>query len=292
MKTILSKLPLVALCAAGVAMGSCSKEVIVENPEERNEIGVPPASARLVGRITEEVLQDDGSASATYTTLFEYDSQRRLVGAKRTSVPAGGSSEDLRLGYSGDILLITNNLSYGSGNYTLVDYAGYFEQGEHLVRGDYGFTSVRPSGVSRSTMLWTGAYDDNGYMTSCGWDGAQNDISWSGGNMTRLAPAGGGAVDTFGYGALENDPMCNLDLNFVGGSTGFVGLYAALPGFFGNRCRNLRTVQTIEDPENPEDAQSYVFEYRTDGQGFVEAITQVRVRAAGSQTTIYTIEYR
>lgn len=262
------------------------------------DLGKPAQGSKLVSRIVAEYFTGTDKTGG-YTHDFAYDAYNRVV--KITSPDnTAAVYQVVTFTYLPATFITRDEERYDTSsngtpvyqtsvhvNTGLANSAGRIVS-EAVVRnntatGDnYTLTYDTAGNLAKMVNTWK---DTDGVAQSY-----TANFTWAGGNMTNIATVGNSTGNTsVTYGTLDNNPLCNLDLNTLTlQDDWYPNRWAALLGLYGNRSAKMIGTVTYTDNFVP-NATPVVdnLEYVT-SNGFVTKITAT----AGQERTVYTITYK
>jgi hypothetical protein len=243
-------------------------------------VGVPSKGSRLVSNIT------GTNENEEYVYDFTYDSDNRLIGINMSNEYTFST---VSISYEQETFdkVTFEQQTEAISNYNTIffPYVTTFISGEngYLTSGNLAYVG---GGNEES---WIGTYNNAGYLIKSELNSDDDiesyDVTWSGGNMMQVSHEVG--VADYEYSDVANNPLCNLDLNYLI-TGGLVVPFLGIAGLLGKRSANMIETMSITFDFGLSDKTSYTYE--TDSDGFVTKIT--RVNEYPTYGMVYTITYR
>jgi hypothetical protein len=270
-----------------------------EKPSQSSLPGTPAAGSRIVSKITESV------QGYSYINEFTFDENNRLIGIEQADAVSVSISYKTGTPEEG---IYKNSAPYS----VIVKY-----QDRSDPAGIYGWTGIYTSDDtgyltsgnmvynycdgSNRQRTWNGIHNSKGCLTNSTWNEEGSislyDITWTDGNMTRISSGEGEVVTDYEYSDIVNNPLCNLDLNYLV-TCDWIDSFTAIIGLLGKRSANMigKETETYSYPYSSTFTTTYAYE--TDSKGFVTKITQTRRQSDSThsniftRTSVYEITYR
>ncbi len=247
---------------------------------EKPDTQVPPGRPAPGSRLVERIYSD----AAGVNFLFEYDDDGRLTKLINADWDYVGFSLNTVFSYHRlDGVEIYHEVLVEKVSSSGLTVEEIETMHYSLNLGTNGYLV---SGTEKEEGSPANHWNANDYMTESTWDDFGYELTWTDGNMTKLYSGEGEDYTTYQYGVVENNPLCNIDLNWLIGDMDFAPL-GGLIRLMGKPSAKLVSVMSLHSSESP---TTYVtnITYTTDAEGYV---TEITATTTNGDQTVLTVVY-